>query len=66
MSKTLSKQYSGDEMEDLNSPADYQWRCPCIGMPCDTVRFGRIQDLVLHMEREHYLSIVIVQSPSGK
>ena len=46
-------------MDDLNSPADYQWRCPCIGMPCDTVRFDRIQDLILHMETEHYLSVVI-------
>ena len=50
---------SADVMEHLNSPPDYQWRCPCIGMPCDAALFDRIQDLVAHMEAAHGLSIVL-------
>ena len=38
-----SFQQGEDELEQLNSPADYNWRCPCTGMPCHNVRFDRIQ-----------------------
>ena len=51
-------QHDEDELEQLNSPDDYQWRCPCMGMPCHNERFDRIQELILHMQREHALSIV--------
>ena len=53
-----SFQQGEDELEQLNSPADYNWRCPCTGMPCHNDRFDRIQELILHMQREHALSIV--------
>ena len=44
-------------LRDLNSP-DYEWRCPCCGLPCDQDFFETIQDLVLHMRAAHGLSIV--------
>jgi len=43
---------------DLNSPADYSWRCPCTEMECHHSAFDTIQDLILHMRSSHGISIV--------
>ena len=56
-------QYDPD-LEDLNSPEDYDWRCPCTGMPCHDVRFDRIQDLISHMLAEHGLAILRMRCAS--
>ena len=44
-------------LKELNSPADYQWRCPCMGMPCHETTFATIQGLIAHMRAEHGLTI---------
>ena len=61
-SATLAQQ--GSHWDDLNDPS-YQWRCPCMDMECHHGTFPRIQDLLVHMEEEHALSIVQV-SPARR
>ena len=43
---------------DLNSPADYHWRCCCTGLDCHESEYATIQDLILHMRSSHGISIV--------
>ena len=50
-------------LEELNSPADYHWRCPCMDMPCHAATFARIQDLIAHMRAEHGLTITPFRPP---
>ena len=43
----------------LNSPEDYVFRCPMVGMECDSLRFPLIEQLNAHLASAHGLAIVV-------
>ena len=45
------------KLAEMNDPY-VKWRCPCIGMPCESIVFDSIEELVHHLQCEHNMQLI--------